>query len=324
MNVDEILMERMERKKQSAWKKFKKHCWPYLFVLPFFLFFLAFNLFPIIYTFFVSLTNWDSLFLDERQFIGLANYINIFTNNPYFFKSLGNTILFMICYIPLIIMVGMFLAVALFNVSRFKRLFQTFNLLPYITTPVAIGIIFSVLFDWSSGFVNRILLNLHIISDGINWLGKGNLARLVVIIMLFWRNLGYYLLIYLAGLTGIPVELNEAAIVDGASKRQIFFHIILPFLKPITLFLVVTSIIGGFQLFDEPFLLFSGGLAGSGTQVVGGPDRACLTTVWYFYDTAFQSTSQLGLSAAISYGLFMFIFAFSVASIKIFNRKEEM
>ncbi len=312
-----------ERNLQTMLNKFKRHCWPYLFVTPFFLIFFTFNLFPLAYTFFVSLTNWDSLFLNERKFVGLANYINLFTNNPYFYKSLLNTVIFMIGYIPLIILIGMLLAVVLFNIPRFKRMFQTLNLLPYITTPVAIGIIFSILFDWSSGLVNRLLTAAHIIPEGINWLGLGNLARFVVILMIFWRNLGYYFMIYLTGLTGIPAELNEAALVDGASKRQAFLYITLPFLKPITLFLVVTSIIGGFQLFDEPFLLFSGGLASNGTQVVGGPERACLTTVWFFYDTAFQSTSKFGLSAAISYGLFLFILAFSILSFKVFNQKEE-
>jgi ABC-type sugar transport system permease subunit len=303
--------------------KFNKHCWPYLFILPFFLIYFAFNLYPILFSFVISLTNWDSLYLNERRFIGFTNYINIFTNNPYFWKSVWNTVLFMIGYIPLIIIIGLLLAVLLFNLPRCKRLFQTLNLLPYITTAVAIGIIFSFIFDWSNGLLNRLLIAAHIIPDGINWLGIGTLGRFVVIIMIFWRNLGYYLMIYLAGLTGIPSELNEAAIVDGASKPQIFFHITLPFLKPITMFLVVTSIIGGFQLFDEPYLLFSGGMASNGLQIVGGPDRACLTTVWYFFDTAFRSTTQLGVGSAVSYGLFMIILVFSILSLKIFTGKEE-
>jgi cellobiose transport system permease protein len=263
------------------------------------------------------------LYLAERKFIGFANYINIFTNNPFFWRSIWNTALFMIGYIPLIIILGLLLAVVLFNIPQCKRLFQTLNLLPYITTPVAIGIIFSFIFDWSNGLLNRLLIAFHVIPDGVNWLGIGTLARIVVILLIFWRNLGYYLMIYLAGLTGIPAELNEAAIVDGASKPQIFFHITLPFLRPITLFLVVTSIIGGFQLFDEPYLLFSGGMASNGLQIVGGPDRACLTTVWYFFDTAFHSTTKLGLGSAISYGLFMVILVFSIFSLKIFTGKEE-
>lgn len=303
--------------------RFRRHCWPYLFVLPFFLIYFTFNLYPVIFSFVISLTNWDSLYLAERKFVGLANYIHLFTGNPFFWKSLGNTALFMIGYIPLIIILGLLLAVTLFNLPKFKRIFQTLNLLPYITTPVAIGIIFSFIFDWSNGLLNRLLIAVHALPDGVNWLGIGDLSRVVVILMIFWRNLGYYLMIYLAGLTGIPAEINEAAIVDGASKRQIFFSITLPFLKPITLFLVVTSIIGGFQLFDEPYLLFSGGLASNGLQIVGGPDRACLTTVWYFFDTAFRSTTKLGLSSAISYGLFMVILVFSLLSLKIFTGKEE-
>ncbi|HEX7714405.1 MAG TPA: sugar ABC transporter permease [Bacillota bacterium] len=311
------------RNKPSFSERLKRHCWPYLFILPFLLIYCAFNLFPVIYTFLISLTNWDALFLNDRKFIGLANYVQLFTKDPYFFKSLVNTIGFMIGYIPFIIMLGLFLAVILFELPVLKRTFQTLNLLPYITTPVAIGFIFSYLFDWSNGLVNRILITLHIIPDGINWLGAGGLARGIVILMIFWKNLGYFFMIYLAGLTGIPAELNEAATVDGASKRQIFFHITVPLLKPITAFLVITAIIGGFQLFDEPFLLFSGGLTGNGLRIVGGPDRACLTTVWYFYDTAFRSTSRLGMGAAISYGLFLFVFIFSILGVKIFNRKEE-
>jgi multiple sugar transport system permease protein/cellobiose transport system permease protein len=319
-----VSMNSMRMKRNTALlNKFKKHCWPYLFVLPFFILYFAFNLYPVLFTFSISLTNWDALFLNERQFVGLANYVRLFTSDPYFYQSILNTVGFMIAYIPLIIVLSLLLAVALFNVPRLKRVFQTLNLLPYITTPVAIGFIFSFLFDWSNGLVNRILVNLHIIPDGINWLGVGGLARLVVVLMIFWKNFGYFFIIYLAGLTGIPPEIHEAATVDGASKRQIFFHITLPYLRPITTFLVITAIIGGFQLFDEPFLLFSSGLTGNGLRTVGGPDRACLTTVWYFFDTAFRSTSKLGMGAAISYGLFLFILFFSILGVKIFKRKEE-
>jgi ABC-type sugar transport system permease subunit len=306
----------------NRWQYCKKHCWPYLFVLPFFLCYFAFQLYPLLFSFVISLTNWDSLFLNERRFTGLANYLRLF-QDPYFYQSIGNTLIFMIGYIPLIIVLGLLLAVSLFNLPRCKRLFQTLNLLPYITTPVAIGIIFSFLFDWSSGIVNRLLLGWQLIPEGVNWLGRGGTARLVVILIVLWKNLGYYFVVYLAGLTSIPQELNEAAIVDGASPRQIFTHITLPFLRPITIFLVVTSIIGGFQLFDEPNLLFGGGLASNGTQAIGGPDRSCLTAVWYFYDKAFKSTSYLGYGASISYGLFLFILAFSWLSFTIANRKED-
>jgi cellobiose transport system permease protein len=309
--------------KKAGMEKFKRHSWPYVFLAPFFIFYGVFNLFPVLYTFIISLTNWDALFLNQKKFVGFANYIHLFTADPYFYKSLLNTIGFMIGYIPIIMLLGLFLAVVLFNLPFCKRLFQTLNLLPYITTPVAIGFIFSFMFDYANGMVNNVLTALHIIPEGINWLGLGKIAPFIVVLMIFWKNLGYYLIIYLAGLTGIPMEINEAAIVDGASQRQIFFHITLPFLKPITVFLLVTSIIGGFQLFDEPFLLFNGGLSGNGLKIVGGPERSCLTTVWYFYDVAFRSTSKLGYGAAVSYGLFLFILVFSLLGLKILNRKEE-
>jgi ABC-type sugar transport systems, permease components len=301
--------------------KFRKNYWPFIFLLPFFLFYIAFNLYPTLFSFYISLTNWDALSgLANKKFIGFTNYINLFTKDKFFFQAMGNTLFFMITYIPLVIAIGLLLAVILFNMKRFRRTFQTLNVLPYITTPVAIGVIFAFMFDWSTGIVNKWLISAGIINDAINWLGIGKYSRIVIIIMLVWKNFGYYFVVYLAGLSTIPEELTEAAVVDGANKRQIFFKITMPFLKPITIFLVITSIISGLQLFDEPMLLFTGN---SGTPIIGGPDRAALTGALYFFDKSFTSTSLYGYGAAISYGMFLFIIIFSLIGFKIFSRGEK-
>lgn len=300
----------------------KKH-WPYIFLMPFFICYFVFNLYPVLFSFFVSLTNWDIMSMGQTKFIGLINYIKLVTDDPYFIKSVWNTILFMIGYIPISLILGLLLAVSIFNLSKLKKTFQTLNFLPYITTPVAIGFIFSFLFNWSNGLINRLLEFLGLISGGINWLGNPDLARIVVILMIFWKNFGYYFIVYLAGLTSLPAELEEAATVDGASKWQTFYYITLPLLKPITLFLVVTSIIGGFQLFAEPMMLFGGGLGGGGSSIVGGPGRTALTTIWYFYDTAFSNSAKLGYGAAVSYTLFLFIMVFSFISFKLIYRRED-
>lgn len=303
----------------SKVKRKKLSKWPWIFMAPYFFCFSAFFIYPTIYSFVISLTDWDSLKgAGQRKFVGLTNYIRLFTKDKLFLKSLGNTALFMVIYIPLLIILGMLLAMMLYRLKKTSRLFQTINVLPYITTPVAIGIIFSFLFDWSTGIINTALINLGILEKGINWLGDGNMARLVVILLIVWKNLGYYLLIYLAGLATIPEDVSEAAMVDGANKLQVFRHITLPFLRPITVFLILTSIVSGFQLFDEPFLLFS-----NMSSPLGGPERACLTSMMYFFDQTFKSSTHLGYGAAVSYGLFMVILVCSMLISKVLFRKEK-
>ena len=292
--------------------------WPYLFLTPYFLAYFLFFIFPTFYSFVISLTDWDSVAgAANRHFVGLANYIRLFTHDKLFYKSLSNTFLFMVIYIPILIIGGLLLAVVLYRLKRYSRLFQTINVIPYITTPVAIGIIFSFLFDWYTGIVNQILLRTGILQEGINWLGGEWTARLVVLLLIVWKNLGYYLLIYLAGLATIPEEISEAAKVDGANAFQLFWKITFPYLKPITIFLVLTSIIGGFQLFDEPYLLFS-----NINSSVGGPGRACLTSMMYFFDQTFKSSTRLGYGAAVSYGIFMVVLVVSLIVSKIINKKE--
>ena len=299
-------------KKRSSLAK-----WPFIFLAPYVIGYLLFFIYPIIYSFYISLTDWDSLSgIENRKFVGLANYVRLLTKDKLFFKALGNTAFFMVIYIQILILGGMVLAVLLYRLKRLNRVFQTINILPYITTPVAIGMIFSFLFDWSTGIINHLLMKLNLLSEEINWLGSAGTARFVVILLIVWKNLGYYLLIYLAGLSTIPEDISEAAMVDGANRIQVFWHITVPYLKPITIFLTLTSIISGFQLFDEPFLLFSN----SANSVIGGPERSCLTAVMYFFDSTFKSSTKLGYGAAVSYGLFVVVMIVSAIISRIVNR----
>lgn len=292
---------------------------PYFFTAPYFFFYIAFVIYPTIYSFVVSLTNWDSLKGESaRQFVGFANYVKLLLSDKLFYKSLGNTLFFMVIYIPILVIGGMVLAVMLYRLSKSRRLFQTINILPYITTPVAIGIIFSFLFDWSTGFINVFLRNLGLVEEGPNWLGAPGTARLVVILLIVWKNMGYYLLIYLAGLSTVPDDVTEAAGIDGANTVQIFFKITLPMLRPITVFLIITSIISGFQLFDEPYLLFS-----NIQSPYGGPERSCLTLIMYFFDQTFKTSTRLGYGAAVSYALFLFILVVSMIVNRILKQKED-
>ncbi|MDC7290097.1 sugar ABC transporter permease [Blautia schinkii] len=298
---------------------------PYLFVLPFLVIYLTFNFYPLVYSFFISLTSWDGF--GESVFIGFKNYVDIFTKDPYFIKSIKNTLIFMAFNLPINIIGGLLLASAL-NSRLLKRngFFRTATFLPYLTIPVAIGVLFSLLFDWNSGLVNKILSAVGLIDQNINFLGVPFLARMVVVIMICWKYIGYHMIFFNAGIIGIPTELYEAAEVDGATAVQKFFKITVPMLRPIIEFLLIMNIIWGFQLFDEPNILFSPWISSSGAAgVVGGPRRCAMTAVWNLYDTTFGTQMQYGKGAAISYGLFMFIFLFSgvgLLLVKLLNRNK--
>ena len=271
--------------------------WPLFFVAPFIIFFLAFNLFPILYSVFLSFHDWSGI--GDKVFIGLDNYVRIFTQDKTVWKSLGNTLYIMVLGFPLSIFLGLVLAAFLSNLKKFRNVFQTINFLPYITTPVAIGLIFTFLFDWNTGIINKILSFFG--GEGINWLGNAKFAPLVIGFMIIWKTTGYYMALYLAGITSISEDIYEAAKVDGAGPVKTFFKITLPLLKPITIFIVITSLIYALQLFDEPNLMFNV----STTSVIGGPDRSCLTMVWNFYDVAFGSTARLGYGSAVATTLFI-------------------
>jgi multiple sugar transport system permease protein/cellobiose transport system permease protein len=299
----------------SVKSNFRLRLAPYLFTLPFFVFYIGFMVYPTVYSLFISLTNWDSLAgIQKRQFVGLANYIQLITRDKLFFIALRNTILFMVIDIPVLIIAGLLMAVVLYKIRQGRRVFQIINILPYITTPAAIGLIFNFMFDWATGIINTLLINGGVITEGINWLGTPDTARFVVILMVIWKGFGYYMLIYLAALASIPEDVTEAASIDGASTVQVFFRITLPLLRPITIFLILTSVISGFQLYDEPTLLFTN---------FGGPDRAGLTSIMYFFDRTFRSSTRLGYGATISYALFLIIMTASFIMSKILNRKED-
>lgn len=300
-------------------KKIPRNVWPLIFAAPFIIAYLLFNLFPVIYSFVLSLHSWNGI--GEKEFVGFGNYIKIFTRDILFRKSVGNTLLIMSIATPIAIFGGLVLAYLLFNLKKGKRLFQTINFFPYITTPVAIGFVFSYLFDYNGGYVNQLLTSLGIISEKYYWLEHVWSARAIVMIMIIWRNLGYYMTIYLSGMTAIPTEVYEAAKIDGASKFQAFFKVTIPLLKNTTVFLALTSVIGGLQLFDEPYQLYTGWTAG--VVNVGGPKYSVLTVIWKFYDDSFKSNSMLGYGAAVSFSLFLIIFAVSLLQLRSLTRKEE-
>ena len=292
--------------------------WPYIFVAPFVITYLLFYLYPMLFSFGISLTDWTAVDMDTRNFVGIKNYIRVFTDDPMFWRSVLNTIKIMLIAMPLTIIAGLLMAVLMFNIIKCRQFIQTVNFLPYITMPVAIGLIFANMFNMNIGPVNQILEKLGILKEGLNWLGDSHYAFWVVILMCMWKNFGYFMVIYLSGLSTISGEYYDAAKVDGANAVQRFFKITLPLLRPITTFVIVQGAIGGFQLFDEAKNLVSG----AGSNIVGGPGRSLLTIVWYFYDTSFQNNSRYGYGAAIAFSMMLIIGLISLINVSLLNRRE--
>ena len=296
----------------------KRNKWPVIFATPFLTAYGLFMLFPMLYSFYLSLFEYNGIV--EKHFVGFSNYINLFTKDKLFLKSLFNTVFIMLISLPVNLILGLVVAYLLFSLVRGRRVFQVVNFLPYITTLVAIGFIFSYIFDWNSGILNGLLTHFGILEENYFWLQQPWSARLIVALMIVWRNFGYCMMIYLSGMTAIDQDIYEAAAIDGAGKLKTFFAIVVPLLKNVSVFLLITAMIGGFQMFDEPVQLYSGWSAAS--RSVGGPEYSVLTVIWKFYDDSFGSNTRLGYGAAIAYTLFLIIGACSLFSFFWSNRKD--
>jgi cellobiose transport system permease protein len=285
---------------------------PYLYVSPFFLLFIAFGLFPLGYTAWVSLT--DRTLLDHiPNFIGLDNYTALL-HDSYFWNAVENTLgIWVISTIPqLLIALG--LATLLNTGLRARTFFRMGVVLPQVTSLVAVALIFTQLFSRDYGLVNYML---HFVGiHAIDWEAGRLSSWLALSVMVTWRWAGYNALIYLAAMQGIPDELYEAAAIDGAGRWKQFIHVTVPQLRNTIIFTVIISTIGGLQLFTEPYL-FEPLKAGA----TGGSDRQYQTVVMYLYEKAFAGTQfKFGYASAIGWALFLLIALISLVNLLIVRR----
>jgi ABC-type sugar transport system permease subunit len=288
---------------------------PYTMLAPYFLVYLSFSLFPIIFSLVISFSKWDGF--SAATFVGLTNYIRVFTKDKFFYQSLQNTILILSFTTPSLIVLGLLTASFVKDfLGKTRNIVQLFNFLPYITTPVAIGIIFQMMFDWKTGIVNLLLEKAGL--PAIYWLGLPTASRAVVVFMDIWRQYGYVMVIFLSGLATIPDELYEAARIDGAKWHHTFFRITIPMLRSIFVFIITTTVINGFRLFDEPQMLFTGT-----SQPLGGPERAVMTLVMRFYEASFVSF-DFGYGSALAYVLFIIIAVVSYGIIRLLNHDNQI
>lgn len=278
-------------------KKFlkNKENYGYLFILPFFITFLVFSIYPILYTFFLSFNAYDGL--SEMEFVGMENYVRL-VKDKFFWLSLINTC--KIWFWNIVPQVGFALFLAgLFSLNKIKGegFFKAVFYFPNLVTAASIALLFNVLLDWQTGSINHLFMNLGIISEKIDWLNTPKYAQGAVSLIQWWMWFGQTLIILMAGMSSIPGTYYEAAKVDGATNWQIFFKITLPLLKPTLLYVCVTSLIGGMQLFDVPMVLTDG---------TGAPQQSIMTMIIFLYNQAFRY-ENFGYASAVAYGIFIII-----------------
>ena len=270
---------------------------PYVLLSPFVILFLVFGMFPLAFSLYLAFQTWEPTSgLGAMQFVGLENFA-FSLQDEWFWKSLKNTAwLALASGVPQHLVA---IPLAVFIHTSFKRLRNGVvgaYFLPYITSTVAIAIMFSSLFSTDYGVVNTALGSLFGIAP-IDWLGTPENIKPAIAMIVFWRYVGFNVVLYLAALQTIPKDLYEAATMDGAGRLQQFFYITLPSLKPMIFFGVTLSVIGGLQLFEEPFILTGGR---------GGSDQSGMTTAIYLYRMAFDF-NDFGAASAMSWLLFVVV-----------------
>lgn len=266
---------------------------------------------PVASALLLSLTDFDLYALADLsnlRFVALGNYFDLL-QTPLFWKSLGNTAYFVVIGVPLSIGVSLGAALLLnAKVARFKGLFRTALFAPVVTTLVAVAVIWRYLFHTSYGLVNWALG--HIGIAPIDWLGDPTWAMPTIILFAVWKNFGYNMVIFIAGLAAIPEDLYEAARIDGASRWQQFLHVTLPMLGPVLLVVAVITVSGYFQLFAEPYVMTR-----------GDPLQSTVSVLYFMYEEGFMWWN-LGRASAVAFLLFLIILGVTTLLLRFGRRRE--
>jgi multiple sugar transport system permease protein len=294
-----------QRRSSAAGRRWRQDLTGWAFAAPFVILFGIFMAFPIVAALVLSFTSFGLRDLQSplgTSFIGLQNYLDLFSDAK-FWRSLSNTVYFVVVGVPLTLVIGLAIATALSRgISRFRTAFRVGYYLPVITSIVAIAVVWRFLLNPDNGLVNMALQGIGV--DGPAWLADPVLAMPSIIAMAVWRNVGFAMVVFVAGLQAIPVVLYEAAAIDGAGRWQAFRHVTLPMLRPTILFMLVITTIGYLQLFEEPFVMTG-----------GGPLDATLSVTMYMYQQGFGFFNQ-GYASAIAYVLFVIVAAVAFLQFK--------
>ncbi len=283
----------------SRWFQRQAKLAPYIFTAPYFILFFVFFLFPSLAAIVLSFYKWNGI--STPEFIGLRNFQRIFSDGD-FWQASGNTAIYMFASLFIVVPLALVLA-ALLNSKNLglRGVWRSAYFTPVVTSTVAISLVFGLLYSTDYGLLNGILEAVGL--PRINWLGNGSWAKVSIIILLVWRWTGYLMIYFLAGMQSISQELYESAMIDGANERQQFTGITIPMLRPVMLYVSIIVIIGSLQIFDEPYILTS-----------GGPANATLSVAQYLYIHGI-SNLRFGLGSAV--GLLLFIVVFSISTLQL-------
>ena len=285
--------------------KHRKKLAPYLFISPFFIGYAVFFLVPVVQS--LRLSFYRHVGIDaESRFVGLGNYIRLFSRDELFAKSLLNTTYYALGSVFVIVPLALLLALVLFAPRlRFREFFRLFFFTPNITSGVVVGLIFGLVFEEQYGLINNWLLA-PLGVEPVRWLRDPNWIMPAIILLGVWKFTGVNALYFLVGLQNVPPTLKEAARMDGANRWQVFWHVTLPALRPVLAFVLTFAIIGSYNLFAEPTILLN--------DPAGGPRNAGLTITMYLYNRGFREL-KMGYASAIGYSLALIIIGLTLAQL---------
>ncbi|MBD9152772.1 MAG: sugar ABC transporter permease [Lachnospiraceae bacterium] len=292
----------------------------YLFVLPFVIVFLIFNVYPVLRTLYLSFTNAKIAGVGKIQWVWFDNYIRVITDK-FFWRALGNTL--RIWGVNIILQLGLaFLLTIIFSDIKYKikglGIFRVIYYLPNLIAATSVAFLFKTLLDWRYGTFNQIIYQAFKFFgksyNPIDWLGTAAHAGSTIAVISAWMWFGNSFIMLMAGVQGISKDYFEAAAIDGAGRWTVFGKITLPLLKPILLYVAITSLIGGLQMFDLPYLM---------ADKASASYNSVQTAVMYLYKFGFETgTTQTGYASAIAYILFLIILTVSVVQFKLFNKED--
>ncbi|MBS4195918.1 sugar ABC transporter permease [Bacillus sp. FJAT-49870] len=298
--------KKVKKRNGDPFSGWKENVSGYLFIAPMFIGTSVLVLFPIISSLILSFTDWNFVSgYKKASWIGFDNFTALLTNSI-FLKALQNNLILVLA-IPITLFISLSLAVVINNFIYFKDVFKVIFFMPFISSVVAVAVVFQVLFHPTKGPINQILMKLGV-ENPPGWIADVTFSLPSVMIIMIWTGIGFNLIIYLAGLQNIPQELYEAAEIDGASAWYQFTKITIPLVSPTTFLLLVTGVISSFKVFDLIIVLTG-----------GGPANSTITPVVYLYQQAFLEL-KTGYASAIA--LVMFIIILAITYIQFLGQKK--
>ncbi|RGL31071.1 sugar ABC transporter permease [Paenibacillus polymyxa] len=289
-------------------KKKKQHPFAIIFILPSFILYTLFVIVPTLGSVYLSFTSWNGISEDIR-FIGFANFVEIW-NSPRVHNALKNTLIMTISLVILENIAAIAMALMVDRIRWFKNLFRSIFYFPTLLSGIVMGFVWVMILNYNFGVVNKILDTVGLGSWAVDWLGDPKYAMLSIILSTVWKGAGYYMIIYLAGLQGIPADLSEAASIDGANGWQQFRYITFPLLASSMTVCMVLSMISALKIFDQIAVMTD-----------GGPGFATETLTYIIYKVGFGELRQ-GFGTALAMVLFVIILIITVIQVKILRKRE--